>query len=106
MPDNDEFRIQLKVAEKVYPIFCNRSEEGLFRKAATVINDTINRYSLEYGGPKMDKKDLLTMAVIHISRESFRLQEREDKSSFMERIELLDHELEEYIQKIQSSQQN
>ena len=100
MPDNDEFKIQLRVADKVYPIFCKRSEEGLLRKAATAINDKILQYSSRFSGTKLELKDLLTMAAIHISVENLLLKQKEDTSPMMEKLERLDKELEEYLQLI------
>jgi cell division protein ZapA len=102
MPNNDEFKIQLRVADKVYPILCKRSEEGLFRKAATAINDKILQYSSRFSGTKLELKDLLTMVAIHISAENLLLKQKDDKSPMLERIELLDKEVEEYLQTIQS----
>jgi len=106
MPDNDEFKIQLRVADKVYPIFCKRSDEGLFRKAATAINDKILQYSSRFSGTKLEVKDLLTMAAIHISVENLLLKQKEDTSPLLERIDRLDKELEEYLQTNQSIQVN
>jgi len=104
MPDNDEFKIQLRVANKVYPIFCKRSEEGLFRKAATAINDKILQYSSRFSGKSFEENDLLTMAAIHFSAVCLLLRQKEDTSPLLERIELLDKELEEYLQGIQPVQ--
>jgi cell division protein ZapA len=101
MPDNDEFKIQLRVADKVYPIFCKRSEEGLYRKAATAINDIMLQYSSLYSGTKLEVKDLVTMAAVHISVENLLMKQKEDTSPLMEKIELLDNELEEYLQSVQ-----
>ena len=103
MPDNDEFKIQLRVANKVYPIFCKRSEEGLFRKAATAINDKILQYSSQHSGAKLEARDFLAMAAVHISIENQRLKQKEDTSPLMDKIELLDKELKEYLQSIQLS---
>ena len=100
MPDNDEFKIQLRVADKVYPVFCKRSEEGLFRKAATAINDKIFQYSSKFSGTKLELKDLLVMAAVHTSIENLLMKQKEDTSPLLERIELLDKELEEYLQSI------
>jgi cell division protein ZapA len=101
MPDNDKFKIQLRVADKVYPIFCKRAEEGLFRKAATAINDKILQYSSRFSGTKLELKDLLSMVAIHISVENLLLKQKEDTSPMWERIELLDKELETYLQSVQ-----
>jgi len=98
MPDNDEFKIQLRVADKVYPIFCKRSEEWLFRKAATAINDKIFQYGSRFAEAKLELKDLVTMAAIHISAENLLLKQKEDTSPMLKQIELLDKELEEYLQ--------
>jgi cell division protein ZapA len=98
MPDNDEFKIQLRVADKVYPIFCKRSEEGLFRKAATAINDKIFQYSSRFSGTKFELKDLLAMAAVHISVENMLFKQKEDTSPLLEQIELLDNELKEFLQ--------
>ena len=106
MPDNDEFKIQLRVADKVYPVFCKRSEEGLFRKAATAINDKIFQYSSRFSGAKLELKDLLVMAAVHISIENLLMKQKEDTSPLLERIELLDKELEEYLQSILPTRSN
>ena len=100
MPENDEFKIQLRVADKVYPIFCKRSEEGLFRKAATAINDKMLQYSSRFAGAKLEVKDLLAMAAIHLSVENQQFKQKEDTSPMLDRIESLDKELEDYLQSI------
>ena len=97
MPENDEFKIQLRVADKVYPIFCKRSEEGLFRKAATAVNEKLHRYRAKFSGANLDEKDLLTMVLVHFSVENLLLRQKEDTSSILERIGLLSSELEEYL---------
>jgi len=103
MPDNDEFKIQLKVANKVLPTFCKRSEEGIFRKAATALNDKMLQYSSRFSGAELEVKDLLAMAAVHISAQNLLLKQKEDKSLLMERIEILDKELEGYLRSIQSN---
>ena len=97
MPDNDEFKIQLRVADKVFPILCKRSQEWLFRKAATAINDKILQYSSRFAGAKLELNDLVTMAAIHISAENLLLKQKEDTSPMLKQIEQLDKELEEYL---------
>ena len=106
MPNNDEFKIQLRVADKVYPVFCKRSEEGLFRKAATAINDKILQYSSRFSGAKLELKDLLIMAALHVSVENLLMKQKEDTSPLLEKIELLDKELEEYLQSFQAIRLN
>jgi len=100
MPGKEEFKIQLRVADKVYPIFIKRSEEGLYRKAAKAINDKIFRYSSRFTGTELGTKDFLSMAAVHISVENQFMKQKEDTSPLLERIELLDKELEAYLQSV------
>jgi len=100
MQDNDEFRIQLKVANKPYPIFCKRSEEELYRKAAKAINDKLSEYSSCFKAGTLEWKDFLVMTAIHFSIESLLLKQKEDISPLLESVERLDDELEKYIQSI------
>ena len=100
MPDNDKFKIQLRVADKAYPIFCKRSEEGLFRKAATTINEKILQYSSQFSGAKLEWRDLLTMVAIHVSVENLVLKQKEDTSPLLKKMDLLNKELEEYLQSV------
>jgi len=102
MPEDDEFKIQLKVAEKAYPIFCKRSEEGLYRKAATAINEKMLQYSSRFSGAKLELRDLLTMAALDISIKNRSSKQKEDTSPLLERIKLLDKEMEEYLQSNQA----
>ena len=98
MLDNDEFKIHLKVAGKAYPVFCKRSEEGTYRMAAKAIDDKVLRYGSRFAGAKLELSDLLVMTAIHISAENQLLKQKEDTSPLLEKIELLDKELEEYLQ--------
>jgi len=98
--EDDEFRIQLRLANKVIPLFCKRSEEGLFRKAATAINDMMNRYGSSFEGGNVGSDDLLAMAAIHISIENLLMKKNEDTSPLFEKIDFLNKELEEYLQSI------
>jgi len=100
MQDNDEFKIQLKVANKPYPIYCKRSEEELYRKAAKAINDKLSQYSANFAAAKLEWNDFLVMTAIHFSIESLLLKKKEDISPLMESVERLDEELERYIQSI------
>ncbi|GHT07453.1 hypothetical protein FACS189426_00870 [Bacteroidia bacterium] len=93
----DEFRIQLRVSDKVYPMFCKRLDERLFRKAATNINEKITQYRSAYPGAKLELEDLLAMVAIHTSAYKLKLEQNKDISPLFEKIEALDKELEEYL---------
>jgi len=100
MLDNDKFRMTLSVANGKYPLFCKRSEEELFRKAAKAIDNKIFQYSSRFSGDKIEVRDLLVMAAIHFSAELLLYKQKEDKSPMLEKIEFLNKELEEYLQEV------
>ncbi|GHU61510.1 hypothetical protein FACS1894123_00950 [Bacteroidia bacterium] len=97
MVDSDIFKIELFVAQKYYPLNCKRSEEGLFRKAATNINDKILKYGSAFPGVTLEMKDLLAMTAIHFSAGNLRVKQRKDMSPLFDKIEVLNKELEEYL---------
>jgi len=94
----DFFRIQLYVADKHYPLKnCKRVEEGLYRKAATKINEKIIGYSSKFPAAKLGLRDLLAMAAIDISADNLRIRQIQDISPVFDTIEALDKKLEEYL---------
>jgi cell division protein ZapA len=97
MNGNDEFQIQLKIADKYYPLTCKRSEEGLIRQAATNINTKLVKYSSAYSKAKFELKDLLALVAFHVSLENLTTQKSEDLSPLFDRIEQLNKELETYL---------
>ena len=97
MDANDEFKIQLKVAGKNYPLYCKRSEEEIFRKAARLINDKIIKYSNAFADAKLEMRDLLVMASLQSFADNVRKGKAEDVSPLMDKIEDLNKELEEYL---------
>lgn len=94
---DEYFKIQLYVAEKHYPLTCKRTDEGIYRKAATTINEKIIKYSSTFPAAKLGLKDLLSMAAIDISAENMRNKQQKDISPVFDKIEALDKELEEYL---------
>ena len=96
---NDEFQkpIQLKIADKYYPLKCKRSEEGVIRKAASNINNKLLKYSSAYSRVDFETKDLLALVAFHVSYENLTFQNKEDMSPLFDRIEQLNKELEEYL---------
>ena len=94
---NDEFKIQLKVADKQYPLYCKRSEEWIFRRSATLINDKILKYNNAFADAKLELKDLLVMVALQSFSENIRKTDREDVSPLFDKIEELSRELEKYL---------
>ena len=95
---NDEFKIQLKVAGKTYPLFCKRSEEWVFRRSAAMINDKILKYSAAFAEAKLGLNDLLVMVALHAFSENIEREHHEDTSPLFDKIEKLTNEIDDYLQ--------
>ena len=96
---DDEFKIQLKLADKYYPYTCKRSEEGVLRKAATNLNHRILKYSSYYSNANFELTDLLTLAGFQFSLEVLKSENKEDVTPLFDKIEQLNNELDEYLKK-------
>lgn len=94
---DDNFKIQLKLANKYYPYNCKRSEEGKIRRAATNLNNRILKYSSYYSNANFELSDLLTLAGFQFSLEVLEKEQKEDISPLFNKIEQLNKELEEYL---------
>jgi cell division protein ZapA (FtsZ GTPase activity inhibitor) len=94
---NEKFRINLKIAEKQYPLICRRKDEKIYRDAAVAINDKIARYRAKF--PAQNLLDYTTMSAIHISAQYETIKDIRDKSEVFDRLNTLTGELERFITK-------
>ena len=94
---SDIFRIQLKIADKPYPLKCRRDEEKIFRSAANLINDKFFQYGIKYQGAPVDSKDLVIMATCDIAVSQMRLLDQQNETPAYKKIEELSAELEDFI---------
>jgi cell division protein ZapA len=94
----DEFQIQLKIADKYYPLNCKRSEERIVRKAASNVNDRLLKYETDYKGTGFEpKEDLLALIAFHISLDNLTIKKNEDITPLFDKIGQLSKELEIYL---------
>jgi len=96
---NDNFRIQLRVADKQYPLKCKRDDEKIFRSAANLINDKLIQYGNKYQGAPVNSKDLVIMAACDIAVSQKRLLDQQNETPAYKKIEELSAELENFIVK-------
>lgn len=94
---DENFKIQLKLANKYYPYTCKRSDEGKLRKAATNLNNRILQYSSYYANANFELNDLVTLAGFQFSLEVLEKDRKEDMSPLFDKLEQLNKELESYI---------
>ena len=90
--------IQLKIVDKHFPYSCKRKDERNLRKAATNVTDKYMAYSSYYSGAGLPMVDLLKLVAFHFSLGLLEDTQREDMLPFVNKIEQLNAELEQYIQ--------
>ena len=60
---DDRQRIRLLIGDVNYPLYIPRSDEQLYRDAARMINDMLNRYRETF--PGLSKEQYLAMVALH-----------------------------------------
>lgn len=94
---NDNFKIQLRIADKQYPLKCRRDDEKIFRLAANLINEKLLQYGNKYQGAPIDKKDIVMMATCDIAVSQMRLLDQQNETPAYQKIKELNAELENFI---------
>ncbi|MBR1916625.1 MAG: cell division protein ZapA [Bacteroidaceae bacterium] len=62
---DEKFDIQLRIANKIYPITVDRDNEETYRKAAKLIQQRIDRYTTEFFAE--DKQDYYAMVMLDLA---------------------------------------
>jgi cell division protein ZapA len=70
----EELSIKIKIANRVYPLTVNKSEEEGIRKAAESINHSVSEFERLYD--VKDKQDLLAMVALKIASKNFELENK------------------------------
>jgi len=70
----EELSIKIKIANRVYPLTVNKSEEEGIRKAADSINHSVSEFERLYD--VKDKQDLLAMVALKIASKNFELENK------------------------------
>ena len=94
----EKLSINVKIADKKYPLKISRDEEEKIRKAAKIINDSLFRYKQKYG--EKDMKDYLSMVALQYATKALELDNKKDNINFFHNITDITHDLQEYIEQI------
>jgi cell division protein ZapA len=93
--DNKKLRINIKIDGKVFPLTINSEDEERYRLAAKRVNDVIRKYREQFG--ERDSNDILAMAAFQIALSSTELQQRNDKSLFVEELKNLNDDISDFL---------
>ena len=73
-------KIRLNIANRIYPLKVNPSQEEVLRKASKQINDMIIEYEKKYA--VQDKQDSLAMCALQIISQSKKYHAHDESNAF------------------------
>ena len=93
----DELSISLPIAERSYRLAIDKENEGLFRKAAKLIDKRMKDYSTSYA--YKDKQDLLAMVALEYATGYLQNDQllSENEIKWKEKLLAMDQELDEQL---------
>lgn len=94
---SDQLKIKLSIADRVYPLNINPSQEEALRKATKKIEEMIKRFEKSYA--VRDKQDVLAMCALQFASqvEQKGIDNDSDSKSVEIKLRALDQLLEEHL---------
>ena len=93
--DDKMMKINLLIDNLRYPLNIPREEEERYRDAAKMINNTLNKYRSMW--PELSANNHWAMAALEIAFNLTTNENRNDTKPYMEKLEELTKELDNYI---------
>ena len=93
--DDKMMKINLLIDNLRYPLNIPREEEERYRDAAKMINNTLNKYRNMW--PELSANNHWAMAALEIAFNLTTNENRNDTKPYMEKLEELTKELDNYI---------
>ena len=95
MAVSDKLVIQLLIGNNMQQITVRRDQEEIFRKAATLINERLNKYKTAY--PNQGDAKYMSIALLDFAVKSLQLEQNVDTEPYNKSIEELTKEIEEVL---------
>lgn len=93
--DKKKFRINIKIDGKNYHLTINIEDEERYRLAAKRVDEIVRKYREQFGD--QDSKDILAMAAFQIALSSTEIQQRNDKTLFIEELKNLNDDISDFL---------
>jgi cell division protein ZapA len=93
--DKNKFRINIKIDGKYYPLTINIEDEERYRLAAKRVNEIVQKYREQFGD--QDSKDILRMTAFQIALSNTEIQQRNEKSLFIEELKNLNDDISDFL---------
>ena len=94
--ENNKLQIRLHLYDTDMSFRVAREDEEVYRRAATLINSTVNTYAKSYKG-KMSEKQILYSAMLVIAINADRGDKRNDTTPYEDILKKLTGEIEETL---------
>ncbi|MCL1943367.1 MAG: cell division protein ZapA [Candidatus Azobacteroides sp.] len=96
---DDKLRIKIQIEGREYPLFINRKEEEMYRKARLKLSSIVGQYKTRYSKTgNLDTQDFLAMTAYQFSVDNLLLAEEKDIDTFTDKVRQLTAEIEKYLQ--------
>lgn len=92
---DSNFRINIKIDGRNYPLNIDRKDEERYRKAAKIVNETITEFRTRF--QNNDQQDIMAMTAFQSALNSARLEESQDYSQFIDEIKDLNDDISEFL---------
>ena len=93
--DKKKISINIKIDGKGFPLTINFEDEERYRLAAKRVNEFVRKYREQFD--KLDSKDILAMTAFQIALNSAELQERDDRTLFIEELKNLNDDISDFL---------
>ncbi len=93
--DKKNFRINIKIDGKSYPLTINIEDEERYRLAAKRVNEIVRKYREQFGD--QDSKDILAMAAFQIALGNTEIVQSKGKSLFIEELKNLNDDISDFL---------
>ena len=89
------FRINIKIDGRNYPLNIDRKDEERYRKAAKIVNETITEFRTRF--QSNDQQDIMAMTAFQSALNFTRLEDRQDYSQFIDDIKDLNDDISDFL---------
>jgi len=96
--DEDKLWVRLHLYDTDMQVNITRKDEPMYRDAATLISETINRYAKVYVGRKTDR-EIFYMAAVDIALRYEREKQRNNTAPYTDILDKLTSEVEDALGK-------
>ncbi len=91
-----EQKIKIDIADRIYTLKIESSQEEEIRKAVRAIKDSVNYYKERFSN--RDNQDALSMAILQFATKLVNIENKNEVGGLINELKLLDKQLGEYIQ--------